>query len=277
MPLSAMSSPCLGVHTVAISLRPKTHIWWMALSMPLPPSHPALALSPLPSRCPSSHRCVAAGPLQEYLFRVRLTRRVALRERSPVLMASAKHHRSDAMSSVAAAVGTCGAFAAMPPRPAPPRPAPPRPASPRPAPPRPAPPRPAPPRLASPRLSSPSPPSGRHRPPPPPARPRTPLSPFPARRRHWVSHRREHRRGDGGRNDVHDGSGRRSRGPRPPRPRPRPLPRPLRARRWRGSAGQVPVCGCVLTGKPAGTRFLFAAPLRWCPVRAWLFFTFLTN
>ncbi|EOD23279.1 hypothetical protein EMIHUDRAFT_239915 [Emiliania huxleyi CCMP1516] len=48
----------------------------------------------------------------EYLFRV--TRRVALRERSPVLMASAKHHRSDAMSSVAAAVGTCGAVFGSP-------------------------------------------------------------------------------------------------------------------------------------------------------------------
>ena len=49
---------------------------------------------------------------KEALFR--LTRRVSIRVRSAVLLASAKHHRQDAMSSLAAAVGTCGMLVGIP-------------------------------------------------------------------------------------------------------------------------------------------------------------------
>ena len=49
---------------------------------------------------------------KESLFRV--TRQVALRVRSTVLLASAKHHRSDALSSLAAALGTCGVLVGLP-------------------------------------------------------------------------------------------------------------------------------------------------------------------
>lgn len=49
---------------------------------------------------------------KEGLFRV--TRRVSLRARSSVLLASAQHHRQDAMSSMAAAVGTCGVLMGLP-------------------------------------------------------------------------------------------------------------------------------------------------------------------
>ena len=49
---------------------------------------------------------------KEALFRV--TRTVALRTRQQVLLASAKHHRSDAMSSLAAAVGAAGVLVGLP-------------------------------------------------------------------------------------------------------------------------------------------------------------------
>ena len=49
---------------------------------------------------------------KEALFRI--TRAVALRTRQQVLLASAKHHRSDAMSSLAAAVGAVGVLVGLP-------------------------------------------------------------------------------------------------------------------------------------------------------------------
>lgn len=49
---------------------------------------------------------------KEGLFR--LTTAVAQRTRQAVLLASAKHHRSDAMSSLAAAVGAAGVLAGLP-------------------------------------------------------------------------------------------------------------------------------------------------------------------
>lgn len=49
---------------------------------------------------------------KELLFRI--TRQVALRMRSAVLLASANHHRSDALSSLAAALGTCGVLVGLP-------------------------------------------------------------------------------------------------------------------------------------------------------------------
>ena len=49
---------------------------------------------------------------KEALFRI--TRAVALRTRQQVLLASAKHHRSDAMSSLAAAVGAVGVLVGFP-------------------------------------------------------------------------------------------------------------------------------------------------------------------
>jgi divalent metal cation (Fe/Co/Zn/Cd) transporter len=55
---------------------------------------------------------LAAIGTKESLFRV--TRQVGVRDRSAVLMASAKHHRSDAMSSIAAAIGTCGSLVGLP-------------------------------------------------------------------------------------------------------------------------------------------------------------------
>lgn len=55
---------------------------------------------------------VVAIASKELLFRV--TRQVALRMRSAVLLASAKHHRSDALSSLAAALGTCGVLVGLP-------------------------------------------------------------------------------------------------------------------------------------------------------------------
>lgn len=49
---------------------------------------------------------------KEVLYRV--TRAVGLRTRQAVLLASAKHHRSDAMSSFAAAVGSGGVLVGLP-------------------------------------------------------------------------------------------------------------------------------------------------------------------
>ena len=49
---------------------------------------------------------------KEALFRI--TRAVARRTRQQVLLASAKHHRSDAMSSLAAAVGAVGVLVGLP-------------------------------------------------------------------------------------------------------------------------------------------------------------------
>ena len=54
---------------------------------------------------------VAIGA-KEGLFRI--TRRVALRARSAVLLANAKHHRADAISSLAAAAGSCGVLVGLP-------------------------------------------------------------------------------------------------------------------------------------------------------------------
>ena len=58
--------------------------------------------------------CVAliAIASKESLFR--LTRQVGIRVRSPILLANAKHHRADAMSSMAAALGTCGVLIGLP-------------------------------------------------------------------------------------------------------------------------------------------------------------------
>jgi hypothetical protein len=49
---------------------------------------------------------------KELLFRI--TRAVGQRTRQPVLFAAAKHHRSDAMSSLAAAVGAGGVLVGLP-------------------------------------------------------------------------------------------------------------------------------------------------------------------
>eukprot|EP00966_Prymnesium_polylepis_P257723 5953936-Prymnesium_polylepis.1 len=49
---------------------------------------------------------------KEMLYRV--TRAVGRRTRQAVLLASAKHHRSDAMSSLAAGVGAVGVLAGLP-------------------------------------------------------------------------------------------------------------------------------------------------------------------
>ena len=49
---------------------------------------------------------------EEALFRI--TRAVGRRTNKAVLLASAKHHRSDAMSSIAAAVGSAGMIIRLP-------------------------------------------------------------------------------------------------------------------------------------------------------------------
>merc|ERR1719399_2222242 len=49
---------------------------------------------------------------KEALFR--LTHYMGVHHNSPVLLASAKHHRTDAMSSVATAVGTGGVLVGVP-------------------------------------------------------------------------------------------------------------------------------------------------------------------
>lgn len=55
---------------------------------------------------------IVAIACKEALFRI--TRAVARRTRQQVLLASAKHHRSDAMSSLAAAVGAVGVLVGLP-------------------------------------------------------------------------------------------------------------------------------------------------------------------
>ena len=55
--------------------------------------------------------CVVSIVAKELLFRA--TYAVGERARSPSLVANAHHHRSDAMSSVAAAVGAGGALAGL--------------------------------------------------------------------------------------------------------------------------------------------------------------------
>ena len=55
---------------------------------------------------------IVAIASKEFLFRV--TRQASIRLRSAVLLASAKHHLSDALSSLAAALGTCGVLLGLP-------------------------------------------------------------------------------------------------------------------------------------------------------------------
>ena len=71
----------------------------------LPPLEGMLGIPPLIV-------AVVAITAKELLFRV--TREVGVRTRQSVLLASAKHHRADAMSSLAAAVGAAGALIGLP-------------------------------------------------------------------------------------------------------------------------------------------------------------------
>ena len=85
-----------------------TMAWQSCLSMwrrQLPSPESAMGIPPL---------VVAAFCIitKELLFRI--TRAVGQRTRQPVLFAAAKHHRSDAMSSLAAAVGAGGVLVGLP-------------------------------------------------------------------------------------------------------------------------------------------------------------------
>ena len=75
------------------------------------PSTAIASAAPLASVAPFAVALVAVAS-KEAMYRA--TRQVALRLHSALLLASAKHHRSDALSSLAAAVGTCGVLVGLP-------------------------------------------------------------------------------------------------------------------------------------------------------------------